>query len=84
MLTANIILINFSKSSPQLYKLIFGQMINVMSLSVMIEEELNMFPRGLNHVSSSVWHTTACGNSSMDRAFHIAGDASLVGIVCWF
>lgn len=40
---------------------VLGQVINVFSLLVMIEEELDMFPRGLNHVSSSAWHTTDLG-----------------------
>ena len=35
-----------------------GQAINVMSLLVMVEEELDMFPRGLDHASSSARQTT--------------------------
>jgi hypothetical protein len=46
-----------------------GQVISVMSLLVMIEEELDMFPCGLNHVSSSAWHTTNLGIAQWTEHF---------------
>lgn len=64
---------NIVKGSPLLARQsaanTLGQVINIMSLLLMIEEELDMFPRGLIHVSSSAWHTADLGIARWTEQF---------------
>jgi len=59
---------------------VLDQVTNVISLLVMIEEELDMFPRGLNHVlrpgTPTIWEFHNGVSISYGRR------RTLVGIVC--